>query len=165
MHSYKKFYYLSCLIFYCLISCSNAFAINIVNDSTLTLTIINHTNSTLTFTGITNTNPGNTFNFNVSEILPGGATTMVATTSEFYGIAAKLRFEDEYGHGNLLEIMDPNQLSSKLYGKFIMNNNRFVSFIKNQTLNSKTDPRSLAWTTATVEIQNKLNQVNLNPEV
>lgn len=138
---------------------SNAWAINAGNESTLTMRIINHTNSTLNFSGISNMHPGNTFHLNISEILPGGSTTLVATTSALYGITAELYFSDQQGNKNILKIVDPNQLDSKLYSQFTMNNNRFVSFVKNQKLNTNTDPRSLAWTTATIEIENKLDNI------
>lgn len=126
------------------------------NPATLTLTIVNHTNTTLSFAGIDHSRPGNTFQLSVVDIVPGGSTTVTATSNALFDIAAHLYLRDKQGNKNLLQIQDPRQLNSRSFGVFSMNNDRYVSFVRKQALNRDTNPQSVTWTAATVEIQNKI---------
>ncbi|MDX1902196.1 MAG: hypothetical protein SFW66_09390 [Gammaproteobacteria bacterium] len=127
------------------------------NPETLTLTIVNHTSSMLSFAGIDHSQPGNTFQLGITEILPGGSSTLTATSNALFGITANLYFRDNQGNKNLLTIKDPRQLNTKSYGDFAMNNERFVSFVKMQSVNRDPNPNSLTWTAATIEIEDKIN--------
>jgi len=149
-----KIFFLSLLF---ITSCANAFNAHI--DSTLTLTIVNNTDSTLTFSGVTKTSADNLFNLNIPEVLPGGSTTVLASTYASSGIAGEIHFKDNEGNTNLLKITDPNQINSNQYGNFLMDNDHFVSFVSEQTLNPDKSPQSLTWTAATVVIQDKIHAV------
>ncbi len=125
----------------------------------LVLTIINHSDKTLHYTGIHKMNPGNTFTLTTNDILPGGTAMLIANTTPWFDLVGDLRFSDGSKEGTLLRIVDPQQIRTDKTSTFIMNNARFISFIAEQAFNPDSNPRSLVFTNATIEIQNRLRDI------
>lgn len=137
--------------------CLPAAALTPAPGDTLLLTVVNHSDHILSYKSVSHTAACNQFKLSSKDILPGASITIQATSGHWSGIAGDLTFEDKQGHKNILQIRDPLQIAvSHQLGKFDMNNQRLVSFSSSRRLNTDTNPHSLAWTEATVEIQSRM---------
>jgi len=133
----------------------NSFALTYAsNIEILQLTVINHSLQTLYYAGTKNSN--SFFTLTAKEILPGGQIS-ISSKANFTSIKGNLIFKDQAGNNNILQIWDPVQIvRQKNTEKFILNNARLISFIPEVTFNQSNSPNSLAFTQATIEIQNRL---------
>ena len=135
---------------------SCAIALTAAPGDTLILTVVNRSDHTLTYKNITGTKPGNFFSLTSNDILPGASVTIRATSAHWAGIAGNITFVDDKGQKNILKIHDPVQIGANRHpASFVMQSPRLVSFVPNFRMNRDTHPLSLAWTRATVEIQNR----------
>lgn len=149
----NKFFWLLTLVFFSL----PAAALTPAPGDTLLLTVVNHSDHILSYKSVAHTNAGNQFHLSSKDILPGATITIQATSTHWSGIAGDLTYEDKQGHKNILQIRDPLQIAiNHQPGKFVMENQRLVSFNSLRRLNTDNHPHSLAWTEATIDIQNRL---------
>ena len=106
---------------------------------------------------IVTTKPGNYFSLTSNDILPGASITIRATSAHWAGITGNLTFVDRKGRKNILKVHDPVQIGATRHPvSFMMQSPRLVSFVPSFKMNRDTHPLSLAWTRATVEIQNRI---------
>src|SRR5579862_5169477 len=137
----------------CIIT-SACFAFSAPTNSTLTLQLINHSTETLIYTGTTKTNLGNAFFIMPKVILPGGAATIVGTTTPYVDLVGKMRFRDTKHYTHLLNIVDPRMIAFKA-PVFSIHNENLISFVKPSSFakNENQDPSSIAYSAATVVIE------------
>lgn len=138
---------------YIMTSC--CFALTSPVNSTLTLRLINNSTETLTYTGVTHSNLGNSFVVIPQTILPGGAATIIGTTTPYVDLVANIRFRDTKKYNHLLHIVDPHMMDIKR-PVFAINNQNLVSFVRPSsfTKNENEDMNSIAYPTATITIEN-----------
>lgn len=134
---------------------STCFAFIAPTNSTLTLTVINNSAETLTFAGVSKTNLGNHFTIMPQVILPGGAATIIGTTTPYVDLIGKLRFRDTKNYNHLLNINDPLMINLK-QPVFSIHNENLISFVKPSsfTKNENQSPGAIAYSSATVKIEN-----------
>ncbi|EKD74134.1 MAG: hypothetical protein ACD_45C00063G0005 [uncultured bacterium] len=132
------------------------YALDNQNNYTLNLTIINHSKETLHYTGVTGTHLGNTFLMSTNDILPGGSATVTGMTTPVNDLTGTLRFTDATGNVNLFKVIDYRQFH---VGQpvFIINNDRFLSFVNSRTFNSNPNPRALSIVAAEVEVEDRFS--------
>ena len=137
----------------CIMTCS-CFAFNIPTNSTLTLRVVNHSTETLTFAGVTKSNLGNSFSIMPRVILPGGAATIIATTTPYVDLVGKLHFRDTKNFTHLLNIDDPRMINLK-QPVFSIHNDNLISFVKPSSFakNENQSPSAIAYSSATVVIE------------
>ncbi len=148
------------LILFCslyIMTCSS-FAFITPTNSTLTLRLVNHSTETLTYAGVTKTNLGNDFSIIPKVILPGGAATIIATTTPYVDLVGKLHFRDTKNFTHLLNIDDPRMINLK-QPVFSIHNNNLISFVKPSsfTKNENQSPDAIAYSSATVVIEGAIN--------
>lgn len=131
------------------------FAFIAPTNSTLTLRLINKSSETLTFTGVSKTNLGNNFTIMPRVILPGGAATIVGTTTPYVDLVGKLRFRDTKNFSHLLNINDPRMINFK-QPLFSIHNDNLISFVKPSSFvkNENQSPDAIAYPSATVVVEN-----------
>lgn len=133
---------------------STSFAFITPANSTLTLRLVNHSTETLTFTGVTQSNLGNNFTIMPKVILPGGAATIIGTTTPYVDLVGKLRFRDTKKFSHLLNIDDPRMINLK-QPLFSIHNDNLISFVKPSsfTKNENESPEAIAYSSATIVIE------------
>ena len=134
-----------------------AFALTPAAGETLLLTVVNHSAHTLRYKNTAHAK-ATQFKLTSCEILPGASITVQATAaSHWSGIFGDLVFEDKGGHKDILQIRDPLQIAMRHETEsFSLRSPHLISFIPSRTLNTDSQPYSLAWTKATVNIQDRL---------
>ncbi len=136
-----------------IVACS-CFAFSAPTNSTLTLTLVNRSAETLTYAGITKTNLGNSFSITPQIIYPGGAATIVGTTTPYNDLVGKIRFRDTKKYNHILHINDPRMINFK-QPVFSINNKNLISFVRPSAFvkNTNQNPSSIAYPSATVVIE------------
>lgn len=131
------------------------FAFNAPTHSTLTLRLVNHSTETLTYAGISKTNLGNSFFVTPKVILPGGAATIVGITTPYTDLIGQMHFRDNKNYSHLLYISDPRMINFK-QPIFSIYNENLISFVKPASFikNENQDPSSVAYSSATIVIEN-----------
>ncbi len=137
-----------------IMTCS-CFAFAAPTNSTLTLQVVNHSTETLTFAGVSKTNLGNSFFVMQKVILPGGATTIIGTTTPYVDLVGKIRFRDTKNYMHLLNIVDPRMIDIK-QPLFSIHNENLISFVKPSSFakNQNQDPNSIAYPSAIITVEN-----------
>jgi hypothetical protein len=145
------------ILFFIMLACTSLFATanaSTTDTSTLSLTLVNHSNETMSYAGATLFDPrNNTFSVEPAVILPGATAIITATTTELADLSGSLLFKDNAGKNNTFVIIDKRMFHTGQPLFAIDHLSRtFKSNVTSLTFNRDGKPRALSYIAATVEV-------------